>query len=109
MKLKTGILMLLVGMAVIGVTLSEVTASQQACCKVSGAGYTTGNVCASGDSWAVCDLNKGTSDYFGLVWGEYGNGNLFGQDPYNCPGAYRERLEVRSRASWYDLNGWCYY
>jgi hypothetical protein len=109
MKLKTGIMVLLVGIAMLGFVLIDAVA-KEANCKIYGPSGGTNS--DSGTDSATCELHDGTGDYKGKVWGEYGNGNDFGPEWHNCDilhTATGEYLDVDVGYSSHDVDGVCYY
>jgi len=107
--------MLLVGIAMIGCVLVEVSGSPYACCRIDGpnGGFTYPD-CVYGSvpvSSELCTLSTGTGFYDGYVHGEKGNYVGYTDDTPNCYGsAYREDLQVTSKQSSYEIKvGLCYY
>ncbi len=116
MKLKTGILMLLVGMVIIGMLASSVSAGNWAWCKV-----TKGSASSQDDDYqrytpyshAVCSLSNGQGFYDGYWKGGMinpitGKKSLRDSGSEDCTNANGERLNVYFYGTFNSHNKQCY-
>ncbi len=105
-KLKIGILVMLVGIAMIGMMISSVAVAEMAHCKINaGGGISEKTVYGNGNT-AKCYLSNICGFYDGYANGQMGNGWSYSTGSVDC-WADAEQLWVTSYSSSATIQKWC--
>ncbi len=111
MNFKTGMLVMLVGIAVIWVAASSVAGyTTCAYCQIyAGSSHDAHLNSGEGDRTASCYLSNICGFYDGYVDGTTGEGSYYSDPDRDCSNAKGESLETRSYEDYYNIAALCYY